>query len=1201
MAERGPVPPGAFDAPLLAPVYVGGMPLDDLVAALAINTDILAASRQTADAQFWSTPRRKATDPTREIFEVNLSVPKKVNAISFDLPRFPHKAYLFYLNTKTKKWAPMLNTSRKAMVVNVVDSIPATIIPAPPGSNTHAQHYGAGHWVTHTYTINPITAASFRVVLVRQKTGREPVDHARKAVPYSLGVRDFNIGYKVAGYKNIPKTARDPVIVTERTTFSSTTDLLGSPVTISVRENRATDLLRGALWKSEPQPVPNAVVNLYVDARDSAGNPQVVDRFLVDPITNGVHVNVYYATQMPDVTTFPARDDPLGFPLTRQVGAEVIARDVGLVFSDDIGYLDIDNAAPQFDPTKAFWLGLVIAPQFDSADTTEHILVDTGTLCLRWNGSALLATLFGVSITRDDIPFTVNQSLSLVFAFDGNQIFFYSQGDEHLNPTPLEVVEPSPTTSIRLGGLQTGDDGDPGHGKFVLASLILKTEPPPSQDTYEQYFADPTEFVVEAEFASDDQGTSDNAILRYDPTFQTVTPGSVNQFGFVGGPGSQYEDLVWTPVARDFKLNKGYLVFNATKASVFKFEFTNLAAMPYDDYEPMVRKVKVFPTAQYYAGVITPPPTASGNTSGGGAIMSQSASYTLHYADQVRLYTNVQIAQKDGSYAPTAALYSQSPLVQGRLRENSLYFNLQAWHLSKFIPRFVEVQKHVYEHIEIEHTKRLAYFVGLNSLSMLRVDYAVSDDTEQYLEWFHDSANLADPGSTPGWIVSTNNATGGYLVTPDEIGVSDVFLTSSKIFTSQRKVTGLQFAAQQTPATQLLDDPDFTDRTLVSWRVYGDAAISPNTDFTSDIGSMVKVERNAASNYWNVMEERWDSWDAITASSTLPDHPVWDELEAQTGALTDGGVQAAQQYDLSSIGRAYAAARVYVTEPLNAPLYVQIVDADGTVLAEEPFTPAANQVAEWYCSYTIGEGGALVDLDWDGMEVLGSWDDLEALGSWDQVDTTSAVLVGGVSARVIQNEPTDDVWYVDNLSLFDDGIIWEFSNDFGAIWWPVYDIRCDPHGAFMFPEVDDPKAGLGFSWRVRGVRAKQQVHHLAIRPLYDSLPLGQPYRETMQSVGPNESLIDHYPPIVDDPLWKLWHKPIPEDWWFVFRQWLLFQEPDDQAMAPRTVVPDSISMVDEGNPSTPLYIDTVVLVPFDQDVPLDTPMFDIDGDYVDNP
>jgi hypothetical protein len=83
--------------------------------------------------------------------------------------------------------------------------------------------------------------------------------------------------------------------------------MLGSPVELSVRENRASDLLQNRMWKCEPQPFSYAVVNLYVDARDAAGNPQVIDRFYLDPITSGVTVNVYHTEDPPTRTTSPPR------------------------------------------------------------------------------------------------------------------------------------------------------------------------------------------------------------------------------------------------------------------------------------------------------------------------------------------------------------------------------------------------------------------------------------------------------------------------------------------------------------------------------------------------------------------------------------------------------------------------------------------------------------------------------------------------------------------------------------------------------------------------------------------------------------------------------------------------------------------------------------------------------------------------------
>jgi hypothetical protein len=1222
-------PPGTFSTSPLSPIYVGGMPLDDLVTALAVNAELNASQKQTAENSFWSTPQRNSTDTMREVLEVSLTTAKQINAVAFELARFPHKAYLFYFDAKAKKWLPALNTSKRPVVISITDSIPYNITPTPLGSPSHAQHYGAGHWVAHELAVLPFTSAKMRLVLVRQKTNRIPIDNSKRPIPYSLGVRGFNVGFKVKGYVDIPRANRDPVIVTERESFTSTTDMLGSPIQISVRENRATDLLRGALWKCEPQPVPNAVVNLYVNARDSSGQAQVVDRFMIDPITTGVAMNIYFSNDTPDEVNFAANDNPLSFPLVRTTGTggDVTPQSSGLMFPNRVAYVDIDNAGIQFNSALPFWLGMVIRPQFDVSDTTPHVLLDTGTLRLEWTGSAFMATYGQTMLMSDDIVFSFNERLSFVMAYDGDSFHLYTPGEDRDHSTPAIPLGSNPTTTtgmtslVRLGGLITLDDSDPGYGNYSLASLILKSEVPPGAAVYDQYFSDPAGFVVEAQFAGDDLGTTDNAILRYDPSFQTPGASSINPLGIIGGPSNRYQDLIWTPVTRDYKLNKGYCVFNPIKAKYFKFEFTNLAAQPYDDYEPVVRTVQVFPTAKYYPSIAVRSATASGNTASGGTTVSQDAANTMHFADQVRLYTNIQTVTAKGTYTPTQALFSQNPLVQGRLRADSLYFNLQKWHLSKFCPRFVEVQKHVYEHIEIRHTQRLAYFVGINSIQMIRVDYAADDDTEIYLESFQDATNFAhdlDGNPVSGWMLGDDDASvvGGFIATPDQMGLNDLISTESKTFASQRKVTGLQFATQQSPATQILDDSDFDDVTIRSWRPFGDVLpLEVATEFTSDIGSMVLVQRDSTANYWSIIEERWNSWDAIEDSDPDPYKPIWDDLEIQPGSSTVGGIETSRSYSMSSMGRLYAAARVYTTKTLSAPLFIQIVDMNGNVISEAPYLPEAGQVSEWFTSYTVGEGGDVVRLTWQQIEDGGlipdgdpthpTWDEMEAMGSWDMIDVTSTFLVGDVTVRLAQMEPTNDSWYVDNISTFDDGIVWQFSNDGGKTWHEVYDIRNDPNGCFMFPHSDDVNAGFGLRWRVTGAKAWQRVNYLAIRPFYDSLPLGQPYRETIQALGPNQAMVDHYCAVSDDPRWKLWHKPIPEDWWFTFRQWLLQQRPDlGDKTTQRIVLTDAIVPVDEGSPPSaiPIFLpDDLVWREPPTTLTIFAPVFDTIDGYLANP
>jgi Concanavalin A-like lectin/glucanases superfamily len=55
-----------------------------------------------------------------------------------------------------------------------------------------------------------------------------------------------------------------------------------------------------AQWRCFPQPVNNAVVCLYLDTRDSNGNPQTIDRFFVTPTHLGVGCTLYFAIEEPD-------------------------------------------------------------------------------------------------------------------------------------------------------------------------------------------------------------------------------------------------------------------------------------------------------------------------------------------------------------------------------------------------------------------------------------------------------------------------------------------------------------------------------------------------------------------------------------------------------------------------------------------------------------------------------------------------------------------------------------------------------------------------------------------------------------------------------------------------------------------------------------------------------------------------------------
>jgi hypothetical protein len=1144
-------PPGYLSTPSMAPLTVDGLPLADATGAL-LSTPSTPGQQQAESQRFWSTPPRPLGDPHDEVLLIKLAKPTQINYIELDLPHFPHHFYIFYWEPTKKAWLEIQAQPNKYSVRFYIDgAVPQVIGPANVmQAHQHPSHYGADHWVHYSADLVPFTATKLRLSGNRNfgSTKGGPVDVHGRPANYALGVRNLDFGTRILSRQDVPLTDRDPDIITERESFTVVTDIAGSPVELSMRENRASDLILGRMWKCEPQPFSYAVIPLYVDARDPQGNPQVIDRFYLNPITSGVRVNLYYSETPPDASDFDAEDTPLTFPLTRQAGQGIPTLDSdGLAFPDKIAYIDVSNQAMQWDPTKPFWVGVDIQPQFNSSATTDHVIWDAGPFSLLWRDQEWTLAFDDGYLTLPPYDHQINQHLQFVIGYDGQQVSFYSpEGGVILLPATIEDLT---VAAIRFGAEEGFTDEDLIiTGDYRLHSFVLKKEslpfisgpggievPQPVAD----FISDPAAYVLKAPYAGQDTGSTKNSLLRFGLQFVMGTPeNGINPWGFVGGPGNVYDDVVWTPINRDFTLAKGFMQFNPTRAACFKFEFTNLQPQPYEVYQPKTTKVQVFPSAIVASSTPTQPSGDSGAGSSG-LIANNDAVHPLQYADAIRLRYTAPTQTALGGLPPTEAMYATDPATAQRLAQYGGMYHFQPWQPPATTPRFNTTASHYYETVDVVQNSRVAYFVALSGLSMYRVDYATDDDTDQYLETFGDLLHVA----SSNWPWQP-----GALSTPADIAAP--VTATSVVFPSRRKVRGIQFASQQSSAVQLLIDPDFDDPELRAWSPVGDIApLELSEDFNASVGSTVKIQRESGIDNWADMEANWASWDELEASIAGDTRPNWNDLEVDTEGGTVGGVVYGANVETTKAGRLYAAARVYTDVPLTEPLVLQILDESGTVLAEAERTVTGGHVTEWYVGYTIGEGGGTESETWDEIEAsnaspsLPNYNDL-AIQTWDTVDTTELPLGTKVSVQLLQRGSTTDTFFVDNLSLFEDAIVWEFSNDGGANWWPVYDIRNDPHGVFIFPDPTTPTISTGtqLMWRVTGYRPYLHVNSLAIRPWYGSLPLGVPHREPGMG-GPNMNPTDHFPPVEQDPRWQAWHEPVPQDWWFVQRQLLLLGRP----------------------------------------------------------
>lgn len=1474
---------GSFDQPSISPLYTQGMNVSEL-AQMGYQTDTLSQSVDYNE-RFWASPARHINDPTDEILILKFSSSKLLNYIYFEKSAFPNICSVWYLTNEpefltgiqreVRHYKPLLQKNGQAIRPRYRGSIPYVVNRAETiQAGVHPHHFGAGHWISHEYEFQPVETQAIAIVMNRNLGSgqRGPVNPENDPVPYSLGIRNLDVGYRVSSKEDIPYANRDPQIVTENESFTQVVDIAGSMVELKMRENRAEDLLRGKIWRSEPQPISYGIVNLYVDSRDDEGNAQVIDRFYIDPTTSGPHMNLYYSNEVPEGTDFASSNNPFSYPLASAAGPGTITTDSnGVRFPNEIAYVDLSNKRTQWNPAEPFWVGMDFQPFWEYGSNETHVLLDVGAFRFEYHNQRfrLVAENFLLELDYDmydasetdpdpedgeqpedpdeeifagnSEDYRVYDSIKFFFGFDGQEVFFYTPksglalADADITSGQSSVIRfGAPIGDIGLDFIPTGN--------FRLNSFVLKREalvwldsselsnaapmratesgeiedpegdgtpiPPPDPGDNEEndfsdrqpqnnlgstetqhiivplpieaYIEDPVAYNSPPMFSHLDDLSTQNALIRMIPSF--ITQGgesSVNPYGFTGGPANFYEDIEWTPITRDYKLRQGELQFYPTKAKFFKFEFTNLTPQPYDVYSPVKRNVKVYASDVEKASSVLRQKSGTEARSPGFDAEVNMGSYFVH-ADSIR-YAARQSTGIDVS--PIEAIYAKSAREKERLDSMGSMYTYQPWHPSSQTPRIQTTRKHYYEKVEVSQFQRVAYFVGLSQLLMYRLDYHVDDDTAEYVENFGDARHIDAasletriiPGHTnyildpsfeapailthwsqvvegdvvdPAVVkVNENAGTGSAIygshfaridssVTDDpdgrvgmsqtilkenaeglfpedgeeerdimlslyargsllptnlylrmrsydenddllveqdyvyEIGASEnlwtryrlpgvlpeaatsievIILTNSVVdyeedvpgefrsiidiegvqlevndtassyvdgdfdgafwlgtphesasqlvdvldrpwmmsedrietpsqlidfvtlesstFHSRRKVKGVQFASTQSAARQLLNDAHFRDDELRNWTSIGDALRLKKGDLSIEtLPDVAKVERFPGSNFYGDIELLYGSWGAISESESP--NATYENIEGREGDVSLGGIQYNGYNFTTDGGRVYAAARVYTPKPLTAPLSLQIVDRNNSVLAESTIMPKAGGITEWYVPYTPGEvGRARLDLEEDEGSVseTQTWGDIERMDpdpnlptygdlelfTWRDLIAVRHQEHREISVRIVQLSSSKDVFYVDNISLFEDAIKWEFSNDGGRNWYPAYGIRNNPDGVLIFPPVGNPSqtSETQFRWRVTGYRPGLFVSNVTIRPWYGGMTYGIQHRDYGVGHGPNQTPTDQYADVHDDPFFQNFSGPIPQDWFFAFRQMLL----KDQEFVPITV------------------------------------------------
>lgn len=536
---------------------------------------------------------------------------------------------------------------------------------------------------------------------------------------------------------------------------------------------------------------------------------------------------------------------------------------------------------------------------------------------------------------------------------------------------------------------------------------------------------------------------------------------------------ADFDALNWRALPLSFVLQKGWVRLPPTHTRFMKLEFTGLNPEPYENMLGLTRVVKMFPKdvvnsfltqrAQGMDEKAYPPGLRA-------HIVQQEL---VRYSDEI---AGINLRNLYPGYSPTDSFYIEDALTAAQLRERSWTLGFQPWNSGTAIPRFIRYGAHHYQNLEVKDVSKLGFFVGISRIEAYRLDGTAMDDTEAYTDFFGDMENL-EAGVT--WDFNPHRLFSG---------AADEATATSKTFVSRRNVTGVQFASMQTEPKQYLYDDDFRDPALVTYdfkdtdryHAIGDAQIQYIAADHS-----VRVARQTVASILQIQREG-----GIVQPIVMPVfHDETLTVEDLAALAETWGGFASPLVPLPVEGRIYAGVRGIFEETPDSPLLFQIYDwANDVVLTETEID---------------GLGGQMFE---------------ESLGY--QVDPSLGLT--SVRLRILQEGKANNAWRLDRFSYFDEGIIWEFSNDGGATWHEANTIRNNAFGILTFPTP-----GNDLKYRVRAVRDYVAVAGVKIRPVYEGK---RGNRRVFSHRGPNVSSYDLEPPVDQDPWFTFWRKPLP--WWW---------------------------------------------------------------------
>lgn len=438
-------------------------------------------------------------------------------------------------------------------------------------------------WYTVSKKIQPILASSIEVHLQRK-----PDDYIDPQESVSLGVRRLLI-------KRETFSRGDAV-----TPWEKDVDPMGNLVERFVKDWDPPKAMDGAsytFWKSEPQPDPDAVVNFYLDVRDSNGNAQRIDRLWLDPAYTGQSMNLYFSND----ETIGQRRLNLSrvTPSATNNAPQTIG--VGLDLTTTNAFYSVPFSSLGLLPGTNVWVAGCWSPSFDSGTppsvNLDIFTNDLGTFHLRY-----LSTLKQFEVkwgtTTGTVPVPnfyagqlLNFSVRVVFPGNLNSLApgMYLDVRDGLGNVLVNSSLPFTPLSQPYGtSLSFNYNGG------ILQQLFVKQDAPLNSDV-----ASALQDIVQ--YMTPDPSTQ----VQQDGTLPTSSITNmvyaanflVDQLGYGGLDDNFFTSKAWAPQWVDWTVKRGFYYFpQPISAKYLKLEFSKLTEEPYPIWESGVKvKYLTFP------------------------------------------------------------------------------------------------------------------------------------------------------------------------------------------------------------------------------------------------------------------------------------------------------------------------------------------------------------------------------------------------------------------------------------------------------------------------------------------------------------------------------------------------------------------------------------------------------------------------------